>query len=134
VHAGFPPDGAVIQWWDEYKFPRIPFAIFAGFNHGSIIDGARADYGDPNRPGAVIEEVLRGETTPATYGTLADRFDTVSEWNHARLPAERQVKFQQFFFRVQDDVDQVVEDYHIDFHVEGPDGEPHEGSDAAIRP
>lgn len=122
----FRPDGAVIKWWDEYKFPRIPFAIFAGFNHGSIIDGARADYGDANRPGAIIEEVLREPTTPAAYEALADRFDAVSEWNHARLPRERQVKFQQFFFRVQDDVDQVVEDYHIDFHVEGPDGEPHE--------
>jgi hypothetical protein len=70
--------------------------------------------------------VLKSATTPAAYEQLADRFDEVATWNHERLPAERQAKFQQFFFRVQDDVDHVVEDYHIDFHVEGADGEPHE--------
>jgi hypothetical protein len=122
----FRPDGAMIKWWQEYKFPRIPFAIFAGFNHGSIIDGERPEYGDPNRPGAMIKEVLANPTTPETYETLAGRFDDVTKWNRDRLPAERQATFQQFFFRVQDDVDSVVEDYSIDFHVEGPDGEPHE--------
>jgi hypothetical protein len=122
----FRPDGAVIQWWQEHKFPRIPFAVFAGVNHGSIIDGRRPDYGEPNRPGRVIEDVLRQPTSPDSYEAMAARFDEVSDWNFARLPPERQTKFQQFFFRVQDDVDQVVEDYHIDFHVEGADGEPHE--------
>jgi hypothetical protein len=100
--------------------------VFAGFNHGSIIDGTRSDYGDPNRPGAIIEEVLKAPMTPERYAALAARFDEVSEWNHQRLPADRQVKFQQFFFRVQDDVDHVLDDYHIDFYVEGADGEPHE--------
>jgi hypothetical protein len=122
----FRPDGAIVQWWGEHKFPRIPFAVFAGFNHGTIIDGTRSDYGDPNRPGAVIEQVLRSPSTVEAYEALADRFDDVSKWNHEQLPPDRQVKFQQFFFRVQDDVDQVVEDYHIDFYVEGADGEPHE--------
>lgn len=122
----FRPEGAVIQWWQEYKFPCIPFAIFAGVNHGSIVDGSRPEYGDENHPGAVIEAVLKDQNTPQTYTDWCERFDNISEENFKALPAERQVKFQQFFFRVQDDVDQVVEDYNIDFHVEGPDGEPHE--------
>ena len=122
----FRPEGAVIQWWQEHKFPSIPFAIFAGVNHGSIVDGSRADYGEANHPGAVIVDVLKEPTTAATYEAWGKRFDEISRENFTRLPPERQVSFQQFFFRVQDDVDQVVEDYHVDFHVEGPDGQPHE--------
>ncbi len=122
----FRSDGAMIQWWQEYKFPRIPFAVFSGVNHGSIVDGTRADYDEPNHPGAVIVEVLSDRRTPETYERWGRQFEEISEWNFERLPPERQGRFQQFFFRVQDDVDQVVEDYHIDFHVEGPDGEPHE--------
>ena len=33
------------------------------------------------------------------------------------MPADRQDAYQQFFFVVRDDVDQVVEDYFIDFYV-----------------
>jgi hypothetical protein len=123
----FRPEGAVIKWWDEYKFARIPFAVFAGVNHGTIIDGTRPDYGEPNRPGAIIEAVLKDPvTTPEQYAGLAETFDQVSAWNYQQLPEERRGKYQQFFFRVQDDVDHLLEDYHIDFYVEGPDGEPHE--------
>ena len=35
-------------------------------------------------------------------------------------------KYQQFFFRVRDDVDQLVEDYFIDFYVLGKDSKPHQ--------
>jgi len=74
----------------------------------------------------VIVDILKAPTTPATYATWATRFDEIAAWNFDRLPPERQLRFQQFFFRVQDDVDQVVEDYHVEFHVENADGEPNE--------
>ena len=49
-----------------------------------------------------------------------------SELNYARLPPERQARYQQFFFRVRDDINQPVEDYYIDFHVARRDGTPHQ--------
>jgi hypothetical protein len=42
------------------------------------------------------------------------------------MPAERQDAYQQFFFRVRDDVDQIVDDYFIDFYVANRDGHAHE--------
>ena len=42
------------------------------------------------------------------------------------MPEDRKGKYQQFFFRVRDDVDQLVEDYFIDFYVLGRDSKPHQ--------
>jgi hypothetical protein len=42
------------------------------------------------------------------------------------MPAERKTRYQQFFFRVRDDVDHLVDDYFIDFYVLGQDNKPHE--------
>ena len=42
------------------------------------------------------------------------------------MPDERKTRYQQFFFRVRDDVDHLVDDYFIDFYVLGRDNKPHE--------
>ena len=42
------------------------------------------------------------------------------------MPEDRRARYQQFFFRVRDDVDQLVEDYFIDFYVLGKDNQSHE--------
>lgn len=46
----FPDDrDPELYWYPEVKFPRIPFGVFAGFNHGSIVnpatEGFHGDFG-----------------------------------------------------------------------------------------
>ncbi len=123
----FRQSGPALLWWKNARFERMPFAVFSGVNHGSIIDPTCAGFADPDGPGGVATGVLRAVTTPETYQQWAADFDALSKTHHARLPQERQVTFQQFFFRVRDDIDQAVEDYFVDFHVAGPTGEPHAG-------
>jgi hypothetical protein len=42
------------------------------------------------------------------------------------LPEKRQAPYQQFFFKVRDDVDLIVDDFFIDFHVANRDGSTNE--------
>jgi hypothetical protein len=121
----FRQGGAHLQWWRNQRFARMPFAVFSGVNHGSIIDPACPGFTDADGPGGMAVQVLRDTTTAAGYATWSAAFDACSAAHHARLPEERQVQFQQFFFRVRDDVDAPVEDYFVDFHVVGPGGRPH---------
>jgi len=119
--------GPALIWWQNTKFSRIPFAVFAGFNHGSIIDPTASGFTGPDGPGTMALAVLgKASTTLDQYKEFASRFNDVSERNYARMPTNRQTRYQQFFFRVRDDVDSLVEDYFIDFHVAGKDDKPHE--------
>jgi hypothetical protein len=104
----------------------MPFAVFAGFNHGSIIDPTNEAFLTPTGPGTLALEALRTIRDDATYTALSERFAATSTANYAMMPADAKVCYQQFFFRVRDDVNQLVDDFYIDFHVVGPDGEPHE--------
>jgi pimeloyl-ACP methyl ester carboxylesterase len=123
----FRQAGPKLLWWNDCKFPNIPFAVFAGFNHGSIVNPATSGFVEPLGPGTQLLEVLRPRTTTAeTYREHAKRFDELTELNYARMPVERQTRFQQFFFRVRDDINHEVEDYYIDFHVAHRDGTPHQ--------
>jgi pimeloyl-ACP methyl ester carboxylesterase len=123
----FRTAGPALIWWQASKFSHIPFAVFAGFNHGSIVNPATGGFLDADGPGTMALAVLKKPTTTLDeYRQLARTFDDVSERNYGRLPADRRTKYQQFFFRVRDDVDQLVEDYYIDFHVVGRDGKPHQ--------
>ena len=123
----FREEGAVLGWWKNYKHDQIPFAVFAGFNHGSIIEPTHQGFEDPNGPGTLAIEVLREKNlTPDSYQAMAKRFDEVSLANLVRLPPDRQAPYQQFFFKVRDDVDMIVEDFFIDFHVANRDGSTHE--------
>ena len=123
----FRTSGPALLWWQNSKFERIPFAVFSGFNHGSIVNPATPGFLDANGPGAIALSVMNKKTTTLEeYVALAGTFDKVSETNYARMPQERRAKYQQFFFRVRDDVDQLVEDYFIDFYVLGKDNKPHQ--------
>ena len=123
----FRTSGPALVWWQDRKFDRIPFAVFAGFNHGSIVNPSTPGFTDADGPGTIALSVLRKKTTTMDeYAATADAFDTVSERNYARMPAERKARYQQFFFRVRDDVDHLVEDYFIDFYVLGKDNSPHQ--------
>ncbi|MFN8062329.1 MAG: hypothetical protein U0Q12_24470 [Vicinamibacterales bacterium] len=122
----FRRDHARLVWWPDTRGARIPFAVFAGFNHGSIIEPKTAGFDAPLGPGTLAHTIATSSTTLATYAELAETFDRTSEDNYARLPADRQDRYQQFFFRVRDDVNLEVDDYFIDFHVAHRDGTPHE--------
>ena len=122
----FRDDKPVLVWWDRTKYDDIPFAVFAGFNHGSIIDPKHEGFETPHGPGTIAVEALRTTKDLESYQQLATRFAAVCDENYKQMPRERQDPFQQFFFRVRDDVDQIVEDYYIDFHVVHRDGHAHE--------
>jgi hypothetical protein len=82
---------------------------------------------EANGPGTIALSILKNKkTTLDEYLEMARTFDHVSEINYARMPDERKARYQQFFFRVRDDVDQLVDDYFIDFYVLGPDNTPHQ--------
>src|SRR6186713_3221681 len=107
----FRTGGPALLWWQNSKFERIPFAVFSGFNHGSIVNPATPGFMDANGPGTIALSVLTKKTTTLDeYGAMANTFSKVSDTNYARMPEDRKGKFQQFFFRVRDDVDQLVED------------------------
>lgn len=122
----FRENGPKLIWWPESKFSQIPFAVFAGFNHGSIIDPKQPGFTGPDGPGTLALEALGNVHDFASYEKTATRFSEATEANYRQMPEERRDRYQQFFFRVRDDVDQLVDDFYIDFHVEGRDRLPHE--------
>jgi len=115
-----------LVWWEQDKYADIPFAVFAGFNHGTIIDPKHHGFDTPHGPGAIALRALKTVTDLESYQAMAGIFTQVCERNYALMPPERQDAYQQFFFRVRDDVDQIVEDYFIDFYVATRDGRAHE--------
>ncbi len=121
----FRQAGPSLIWWKNARFARMPFAVFSGVNHGSIIDPTCPGFADADGPGGMAVQLLRESTTAERYAVWASAFDGCSATHHARLPEERRAQFQQFFFRVRDDVDAPVDDYFVDFHVVGADGQPH---------
>jgi hypothetical protein len=122
----FREEGEKFLWWKSCKYPVIPFAVFAGFNHGSIIDPDHAGFAVEHGPGNLALEALRTVGDLASYQVMVARFEAAAAANHAKLPGDRQTAFQQFFFRVRDDVDMIVEDFFIDFHVADRDGHTNE--------
>ena len=120
----FRETGARLVWWDSVKYSEIPFAVFAGFNHGTIINAQEAGFDADNGPGALALDAL-GVNDLAGYEATAKRFTAACEHNYRAMPKERQDAYQQFFFRVRDDVDQIVDDYFIDFYVATRDGNAH---------
>ena len=122
----FRDDGTVLQWWPEWKFPDIPFVIFSGFNHGSIIDPDAAGFLDPLGPGAWAVTTLRQVTDDASYQRAAEQARALTEQNYQRLGPKDQGRYQQFFFRVRDDVDLDVNDFYVDFRVVNTDGTHHD--------
>jgi hypothetical protein len=122
----FREAGPQLVWWPRTKYADVPFAVFAGFNHGSIINPVHANFLREHGPGTLAVEALRTVRDLATYDAMAARFAAASRANYGDIPEDRRDPYQQFFFFVRDDVDQKVDDYFIDFYVLGRDGRPHE--------
>lgn len=112
----FREGGTKFLWWPRRKHATIPWSVFAGFNHGSIIDPAQAGFDAPGGPGPMALEALTVSDL-AAYQAMAKVFDDNSQAHYAKMPAARQDAFQQFFFVVRDDVGMIVDDYYIDFYV-----------------
>jgi hypothetical protein len=119
----FLESGTVLSWSKGAKFSYMPFCVFKGFNHGSIIDPAAAGFLDTIGPGTLALKALEVKTLD-DYVAAGELFEKRSNENYAAMDAADKECYQQFFFRVRDDVDLAVEDYFIDFHVVGRDGEP----------
>jgi pimeloyl-ACP methyl ester carboxylesterase len=109
-------------WYDEIKFPNIPFAVFAGFNHGSIIDPATSGFSAADGPGTLALEALT-VTSDAAYEAVCRKFAAALKENYTRMEGDAKRCFQQFFFKVRDDVDLPVADYYVDFHAVQRDGQ-----------
>ena len=122
----FREEGAALVWWENYKYDQIPFAVFAGFNHGSIIDPRHQGFAATDGPGTLAVEALTTVIDLPSYQAMVQRFDEASAVNQAQLPEERRAPYQQFFFKVRDDVDLIVDDFFIDFHVANRDGSTNE--------
>jgi len=122
----FRESEAVLTWWPEVKFGEIPFAVFAGFNHGSIIDPGAAGFLDPLGPGSWAVAALKQVKDEASYQRAAERARELTEQNYLRMDPKDQGRYQQFFFRVRDDVDLDVNDFYVDFHVVKADGSVHD--------
>lgn len=124
----FREHDCVFTWGKEHGHPEIPFAMFAGFNHGTIVhpqrDEVRELYNREHGPGTLALAALQVENEDQ-YRAAAQRFQEADEANFEQLEGERKARFQQFFFRVRDDVDLVVHDYFIDFFVLDQAGTPH---------
>ncbi len=104
------------RWYPETKFGAMPFAVFDGFNHGSMIDPDQKGYSEASGPGSLIAEALKVDNLQR-YETMVRLFEQKSEQNYARMSDECKDKWQQFFFRVRDDVDCLVKDFFLDFFV-----------------
>ena len=122
----FRTEGAIFSWEEEHKYEDVPFAVFAGFNHGSIVHpkGRESEYLDNQGPGTLALAALNVNSA-AAYVQATTRFKTADTKNFSKLKGAQKSKFQQFFFRVRDDVDLKVDDYFVDFYVVGRDGTPH---------
>jgi len=103
-------------WVEERKFENVAFAIFGGFNHGSIVEHSEDFVKGPGKWALKAGEV----TSCASYAKFASECDEFTRKNYAADP------YQQFFFRVRDDVGLPVGDFYIDFYAQLADGTVHE--------
>ena len=112
----------VNRWYPETKFANIPFAVFDGLNHGSIINPDEEAFSRQAGPASLISKALSVKSAQ-DYENVAKEFETTSETNYGIMGADYRDKYQQFFFKVRDDVDCLVEDFFLDFIVLNETGE-----------
>jgi hypothetical protein len=103
-------------WLEERKFESIAFAIFGGFNHGSIIEHTEAFVKGPGKWALKALEV----SSRVNYAKFTAESEEFTRRSYDGDP------YQQFFFRVRDDVGLPVSDFYIDFYAQLPDGSVHE--------
>ena len=110
-------------WEPETKFPSIPYSVFNGFNHSTLVQSNLPSFIRADGPAGLIRRALSVKTH-ADYEAVAQEFRSTSERNYQAIKAadaDESRPFQQFFFRVSDDTGIEVTDYFIDFHVLKPD-------------
>jgi len=121
-----------LQWHRETKFASIPFAVFDKFNHGTIINtgfssdaddsaSRKDDFMSDIGPGKLMLDALKVENEKQ-YQKASNKFKEITKKNYAQMSEEYQGLFQQFFFKVRDDINRPVEDYYLDFSVERENG------------
>ena len=103
-------------WYPETKFPAVPFAVFDGLNHGSIIDPKEAAFLRATGPAPLIAKALAVKSVQ-DYEKVALEFAKTSDDNYGIMDGKFKDKYQQFFFRVRDDADCSVEDFFLDFMI-----------------
>lgn len=103
-------------WVPERKFARIPFAIFEEFNHGSIVDVPKSFEGGSHTVGELALAAVKVRSL-TDYEGMAKRFETAMRSSFSGR------EYQQFFFRVRDDVGFTIPDYFVDFYVLNRQGE-----------
>lgn len=127
-----------LVWWNEAqpgsigtpkKYAEIPFCVFP-FNHGGIVHPdkdpvSRKAFGAPTGPGTLAVEALKVDSLKA-YRRVAELFAKASSENYKNLPKRKRGVYQQFFFRVTDDVDLEVQDFYADFFVLDRNEKPHD--------
>jgi hypothetical protein len=107
-------------WQKEKKHPRIPFAVFQGFNHGSIINPEDSGFLSSVGPGTALLQALKVDSAEE-YAGVEEQFTGFSEQNYAIADGETKDRYQQFFIKVRDDAGFKCEDYFIDFCVQAKD-------------
>lgn len=114
---------AEVNWHPERKFPRIPFAVFKDLNHGSIIAADEPAFRRRIGPKSLVLKALKVNSV-SDYEAVYRDFLMLSKENYKQAQGRYKNQYQQFFFRVRDDVDDPILDYFIDFHVQDRNGEP----------
>jgi hypothetical protein len=103
------------SWLKEKKYPEIPFGIFGEFNHGSIIENSDTFADEAKGPGPWALKALAVDNFEK-YKKFAA---ALSDYTAKKYTGDL---YQQFFFKVRDDLGQPIEDYYIDFYVQQADG------------
>ncbi len=103
-------------WVPERKFELVPFAIFDAFNHGSIIGVEASFNAGPHSAGALALDAIKVRGF-GDYAAMGKRFLEAFHANH------QGDNYQQFFFKVVDDVGLSILDFFVDFFVLQPSGE-----------
>ena len=113
--------GTAPVWSNEIKFDRIPFCVFNGFSHCTIIDPSQSQFSDAKLGPARLLKLALNVNTEADYAAAVAAFDETSSANYAAMATPIDIPYQQFFFKVIDDTGLPIDDYYLDFHVRNPD-------------
>jgi pimeloyl-ACP methyl ester carboxylesterase len=107
-----------LTWHPEHKFGQVPFAVFKGLNHGSVVNPKSKAFKE--RVGPLAVKVLNKVKSSGTYKAVLPEFKAATEQSYSALKGAAKDRYQQFFFRVRDDVDLKVDDWFMDFSVWTP--------------
>jgi len=113
-----------VRWSADPKHAAIPFAVFQGFNHGSIINTRATAFDRDIGPGPMLLKALNVDRMDQ-YRKVSESFHAVSEKNYQKAAGTSAGRYQQFFFKVRDDAGVQVDDFYIDFKVVSSNGRTH---------